>query len=93
MTDTMRQLFFNERDGYNSDGYAKHERPDMGGFVWNNGMREVMSTFTPQNLQVLNGLAKAFAVSDEWFCSMPGATDSNGHLRPPARRFNNSITS
>jgi phospholipase C len=48
----------------------------MGGFVWNNGMREVMSTFTPQDLQVLNGLAKAFAVSDEWFCSMPGATDS-----------------
>jgi phospholipase C len=49
----------------------------MGGFVWNQRNRSVMKTFTPEQLPVLNGLAKAYAVSDEWFCSMPGATDSN----------------
>jgi phospholipase C len=49
----------------------------MGGFVWNQGTPDPMKTFTPEKLPVLNGLARAFAVSDEWFCSMPGATDSN----------------
>ena len=65
----------------------------MDGFVWNNGIREVMWTFTPEQLPVLNGLARAFAVSDEWFCSMPGATDSqrafaaHGLGAPPARQL------
>jgi phospholipase C len=71
MTDTMRQCFFENRNGY-----AERATPDMGGFVWNNGVPDVMKTFTPEQLPVLNGLAKAFAVSDAWFCSMPGATDS-----------------
>jgi phospholipase C len=71
MTDTMRQFFFEDRDGY-----AKRATPNMGGFVWNNGTSAIMSTFTPEQLPVLNGLAKAFAISDRWFCSMPGATDS-----------------
>src|SRR5262249_27334822 len=47
------------------------------GFVWNNGVPDVMFTFTPQQQPVLNGLARAFAISDMWFCSMPGATDAN----------------
>jgi phospholipase C len=71
MTDTMRQCFFKDRNGY-----ASHRVPDMGGFVWNNGDSKVMWTYTPEQLRVLNGLASAFAISDEWFCSMPGATDS-----------------
>jgi phospholipase C len=75
MTDTMRQYFFDGRN-YDHDGYAKKRKPSMGGFVWNQGNPLVMKTFTPEQLPVLNGLAKAFAVSDEWFCSMPGATDS-----------------
>ncbi len=72
MTDTLRQFFF-----LNPKAYFERKPPDMGGFVWNNGMRDVMLTFTPELLPVLNGLAEAFAVSDEWFCSMPGATDAN----------------
>jgi phospholipase C len=75
MTDTMRQYFFDGRN-YDRDGYAKKKKPSMGGFVWNNGIQKVMWTFTPEQLPVLNGLARAFAISDEWFCSMPGATDS-----------------
>jgi phospholipase C len=72
MTDTLRQLFFE-----NPDGYADGEDPDMGGFVRNNGVHDVMMTFKPEQLPVLTGLAEAFAVSDKWFCSMPGATDAN----------------
>lgn len=71
-SDVMRQYFFNDRDGY-----RKRAEPDMGGFVWNNGTDEVMQTYTPTQLPVLNGLARNFAVSDHWFCSMPGGTDVN----------------
>jgi phospholipase C len=70
-SDALRQCFFPNRDGY-----AKHSEADMGGFVWNNGDEAVMSTSTPDQLPVLNGLAKSFSVCDEWFCSMPGATDA-----------------
>ena len=71
-TDVMRQCFFENRNGY-----AERATPDMGGFVWNNGVPEIMATYTPEQLPVLNGLARRFAVSDEWFSSMPGATDPN----------------
>jgi len=71
-TDVMRQYFFANRNGY-----AERAKPDMGGFVWNNGVPQVMWTFTPDQLPVLNGLAEHFAVSDRWFCSMPSATDPN----------------
>jgi phospholipase C len=71
-SDVMRQYFYGDLDGY-----ARRAKPDMGGFVWNNGVDAVMTTFTPEQLPVLNGLARHFAVSDEWFCSMPGPTDTN----------------
>ncbi len=71
-SDVLRQLFFD-----NPNGYEQRATPDMGGFIWNNGTDEVMQTYTPEQLPVLNGLAKQFAVSDEWFCSMPSATDVN----------------
>lgn len=71
-SDVIRQYFFEDRDGY-----AKRAVPDMGGFIWNNGTRQVMETYTPEQLPVLNGLAREFAVSDAWFCSMPGGTDVN----------------
>lgn len=72
MSDVMRQCFYG-MDG----GYAARATPRMGGFVWNNGAHEVMMTYTPEQLPVLNGLARQFAVSDEWFCSTPGPTDPN----------------
>ncbi len=70
--DVMRQLFFDD-----PDGYAARRTPNMEGFVWNNGTPDVMLTFSPEQLPVLNGLAKSFGVSDRWFCSVPGATDIN----------------
>jgi len=42
-------------------GYEAREKPKMG----------------PEQLSVFNGLAKHFAVSDEWFSSLPGGTDVN----------------
>lgn len=71
-SDVLRQLFFGNRNGY-----AERAAPDMGGFVWNNGVDQVMWTYTPEQLPVLNGLAKSFAVSDAWYSAMPGATDPN----------------
>ncbi len=71
-SDVLRQLFYANRNGY-----AERAMPDMGGFVWNNDSPLVMQTYTPEQLPVINGLARGFAVSDAWFSSMPGATDPN----------------
>ena len=71
-SDVLRQLFYDH-----DEGYANRETPNMGGFVWNNDIDQVMETYSPEQLPVLNGLAKHFAVSDRWFCSMPGGTDVN----------------
>ena len=71
-SDVMRQLF-----RHNPEDYAAKGTPDMGGFYWNNGTPEVMEGYTPDQLPVINGLAEKFAISDEWFCSMPGGTDVN----------------
>jgi phospholipase C len=37
----------------------------------------IMDCFPPEALPVLNGLARQFAVSDEWFCSVPSQTFCN----------------
>ena len=71
-SDVMRQLF-----STSEPGYAGRATPDMAGFVWNNGAHNVMQTYSREQVPVLNGLAKSFAISDEWFCSMPGGTDVN----------------
>ncbi len=39
--------------------------------------RIIMSCFTPEALPVLSGLARAFAVSDRWFSSVPSQTFCN----------------
>lgn len=71
-SDVLRQMF-----SVSMDDYLDKKVPDMGGFAWNNGTAEIMIGYSPQQLPVLNGLAGNFAVSDEWFCSMPGGTDVN----------------
>jgi phospholipase C len=39
--------------------------------------REIMTCFTPDQTPVLSGLARGFAVCDEWFCSVPSQTLPN----------------
>lgn len=38
---------------------------------------DVLWTYTPQQLPVINGLARNYAVSDAWFCSVPSQTNPN----------------
>lgn len=56
--------------------------PNMGGFykdfaTYNYEPQQIMESYTPEELPVLNGLAKNFAVSDRYFCSVPTQTDCN----------------
>ncbi|CAL2062999.1 alkaline phosphatase family protein [Tenacibaculum sp. 190524A05c] len=56
--------------------------PTMGGFYqdfasFNVKTGEIMESYTPEELPVLNGLAKNFAVSDMYFSSVPTQTDCN----------------
>ncbi|MFE8070500.1 alkaline phosphatase family protein [Marinobacteraceae bacterium S3BR75-40.1] len=70
-SDVLMQMFH----GY--AGYAKRATPSMDGFAWNQDSAAVLSSFTPHQLSVLNGLARGFAVSDDWFSAIPGGTDLN----------------
>jgi phospholipase C len=38
---------------------------------------QIMTGFTPEQVPVLNGLAKAFGVFDHWFCEVPSQTFMN----------------
>ena len=57
----------------------------------------IMGIFTPRMLPVLSGLARGFAVCDQWFCSVPTETlpnrafvcagTSQGHLNDRTKRY------
>jgi phospholipase C len=38
---------------------------------------QITETYTPSVLPILNGLARQYAVSDRWYCSMPTQTNPN----------------
>lgn len=71
-SDVLRQMFFSD-----INNYFNKKQPDMGGFACNNGTAEVMQGYTPEQLPVLNGLAKNYAISDDWFSSTPSGTTVN----------------
>lgn len=70
-SDVLLQMFY----GY--EGYKNRVQPTMNGFAWNQNSAAVMTSFSPEQLPVLNGLGKHFALSDDWFSSLPGGTDVN----------------
>jgi len=72
--------------------YLRGEEPDMGGFVAGNASASVMVGFTPEQLPVINGLARAFAVSDAWFSALPGGTDSNRGFALSGSSYNITTT-
>lgn len=84
-SDTLVQMFGPSGEG---PGYAERATPTMGGFVENNANDEVMLTFSPEQLPVINGLARGFAVSDAWFSSVPGGTDINRAFSLTGSAFN-----
>jgi phospholipase C len=55
----------------NEDAEKKHEEP----FPTEPGV--IMNCFTPESLPVINALAKAYAVCDNWYCSVPTETFPN----------------
>jgi phospholipase C len=73
-SDVLRQMF-----STNINEYLNNKRPipDMSGFALNNGTAEVMQGYSPEQIPVLNGLARNFAISDDWFCSIPSGTTVN----------------
>ena len=40
-------------------------------------LSEILDTYLPEQLPVLSGLARYYAVSDEWYCSVPSQTNTN----------------
>ncbi|HEY2253045.1 MAG TPA: alkaline phosphatase family protein, partial [Planctomycetaceae bacterium] len=77
---------------------AAGAQPDMSGFLANYGTTDagaaaagqIMQSFGPAEANVINGLARNFAVCDRWFASVPAQTwpnrgfvhagSSNGHI-------------
>jgi phospholipase C len=49
----------------------------IGKEITEDAYRVIMNCFTPEAIPVLSGLARAFAVSDRWFCSVPSQTFCN----------------
>ena len=69
---------------YNSSNGDWSLTPDMSGFASDYGSAlgithpsQVMGSYNPTQLPIINGLAKNYAVSDRWFCSAPTQTDPN----------------
>lgn len=70
-SDVLMQMF------HDYQGYVDKKTPTMDGFAWNQNSAEVLSSFSPEQLPVFNGLAENYAVCDNWFSSLPGGTDVN----------------
>ena len=63
---------------------SAYPKIDNSGFVLSYAIQDghgpvgdVMKCFAPEQLPVLNALAREFAVCDHWFSSMPGPTEPN----------------
>lgn len=89
-THVNQQLFGSEENPTNANPPYGTPAP-MAGFGydfttsswWNPGTEnpdqhhQIMEAYTPEQLPILNGLAKGYAVSDEWFSSVPTETNPN----------------
>jgi phospholipase C len=65
-----------DNSGFVAD-YAKSPSASQGEGNASNNFGEIMKCFSPEQLPVLNALAKAFAVCDNWHASVPGPTWPN----------------
>lgn len=63
---------------------TRNSTPSMQGFlqdyyssgaIWDS--QDILWTYTPTQLNVINGLARNYSVSDRWFCSVPTETNPN----------------
>jgi phospholipase C len=63
-------------DGYVTD-YISAFTAEMGRQPTYEEYSQIMTGFTPEQVPVLNGLARAFGVFDHWFCEVPSQTFMN----------------
>ncbi len=71
-----------QRNAGSTDDESDPPVPTMGGFYkdyakWYRNNAEIMMGYTPEDLPVLNTLARRFAVSDRYFSSVPTQTNCN----------------
>jgi phospholipase C len=66
------------------DGWAqnycdgiRHHRDENNTVLTNAMVDEIMQMYLPDQLPVMSGLARNYAVSDLWFCSVPSQTNTN----------------
>lgn len=74
--------FVNNQLFETEDTLNRCAEPTMGGFYkdyarWYRNNDEIMMSYTPEELPVLNSLARSFAVSDRYFSSVPTQTNCN----------------
>ncbi len=63
-------------DGYVTD-YISTFTAEMGRQPTYEEYSQIMTGYTPEQIPVLNGLARAFGVFDHWFCEVPSQTFMN----------------
>jgi phospholipase C len=63
-------------DGYVTD-YISTFTAEMGRQPTYEEYSQIMTGFTPEQVPVLNGLARGFGVFDHWFCEVPSQTFMN----------------
>ena len=84
-------------DGFVTD-YISNFTGEMGRQPTYEEYAQIMTGFTPEQVPVLNGLARGFGVFDHWFCEVPSqtlpnrsfwtaATSSGSVWNPPTSKF------
>ena len=63
-------------DGFVTD-YISYFTAEMGRQPTYEEYAQIMTGFTPEQVPVLNGLARGFGVFDHWFCEVPSQTLPN----------------
>ncbi|KAF7769841.1 phospholipase C [Pseudoalteromonas citrea] len=78
----QKQLYANGNGHFPDNNNFWDSEPKMLGFAWDydeiyTHNQDVMGVYNEEQLPVLYGLAKYYAVSDRWFCSVPSQTYTN----------------
>jgi phospholipase C len=55
----------------------RHHRGEADTILTDAMVNEIMEMYLPDQLPVMHGLARSYAVSDLWFCSVPSQTNTN----------------
>jgi phospholipase C len=56
---------------------CRHHRGEETTMLTNDMVSEILDMYVPEQIPVMSGLARHYAVSDLWFCSVPSQTNTN----------------